>query len=76
MRGGYNEDLIVFPGILSTENQLTIKIDYISGEDQLTTFVKISNGEWQPGKSYTYMFQADYASYHHNKNPKVKLKTN
>lgn len=56
------KDLIVFPGILSTENQLTIKIDYISGEDQLTTFVKISNGEWQPGKSYTYMFQADYAS--------------
>lgn len=56
------EDLIVFPGTLSTDNQLTIKVEYISGEDLLTTFVKLSSGEWLPGKNYAYVFQADYAS--------------
>lgn len=56
------EDLIVFPGALSMENQLKLKIDYISGADQLTTFIKVSNGEWLPGKNYAYTFQADYTS--------------
>ena len=56
------EDLIVFPGKLTTENQLKIKIDYKSGDDLLTTYVKVSQGEWQPGQSYAYSFWADYAS--------------
>jgi hypothetical protein len=56
------EDLLVFPGHLSASNQLKIKIDYKNGDDLLTTFVKISQGEWKPGQSYAYSFQADYAS--------------
>ena len=56
------EDLVVFPGKLSTENQLKIKIDYKNGDDLLTTYVKISKGEWKAGQSYAYAFQADYAS--------------
>ena len=56
------EDLLVFPGELSASNQLKIKIDYKSGEDLLTTYLKVSEGEWQAGRSYAYSFWADYAS--------------
>ncbi len=56
------EDLLVFPGELSASNQLKIKIDYMSGADLLTTYLKVSEGEWQAGRSYAYSFWADYAS--------------
>ena len=56
------EDLLVFPGQLSASNQLKIKIDYKSGDDLLTTYIKVSEGELKAGRSYAYSFWANYSS--------------
>ncbi len=57
------QDLLVFPGALSEDNPLKLKIDY-TNPDRITKsiYIKITQGQWEAGKSYSYTFQADMAT--------------
>lgn len=57
------EDLLVFPGTLSTENPLKLRVDYLNvNGDTKSIFTKVTSGIWLAGKTYSYTFQIDLNS--------------
>lgn len=57
------EDLLVFPGTLSTENPLKLRVDYLNvNGDTKSIFTKVTSGTWLAGKTYSYTFQIDLNS--------------
>lgn len=54
------KDLLVFPGTLSVDNPLKLRIDYKNVNNVTKSiFVKVTQGTWEAGHTYSYTFQAD-----------------
>ena len=54
------EELLVFPGTLSADNPLKLRIDYKNVNNETKSiFVKVTQGTWEAGHTYSYTFQAD-----------------
>ena len=53
------EELLVFPGTLA-DNPLKLRIDYKNVNNETKSiFVKVTQGTWEAGHTYSYTFQAD-----------------
>lgn len=57
------EELLVFPGTLSADNPLKLRIDYKNVNNETKSiFVKVTQGTWEAGHTYSYTFQADLSA--------------
>lgn len=57
------EELLVFPGTLSADNPLKLRIDYKNVNNETKSiFVKVTQGIWEAGHTYSYTFQADLSA--------------